>query len=150
MKRSPITSNVPLKRGKALKPRSSKNKYRHRSNERITEWRPCQVCMMLNGGVEELSRPAVATHEVFYNGSAYMRDMSFDYGAQVEACQEHHDLLHKEKEGPIATMLHIYHQERIMYEYEIDHWQFKEIFKKNYLEVVPSPEKNGKTFLKQK
>ena len=112
-------------------PKSGKkhhNKHRHHVNEHLVEWTPCFVCTMENGS--EMARGAYATHEIFHNGSAYMRNLSISYGAQIHVCMMHDKEIH-ESNGVLDRKLKRIFQGKIMAEHNMDLKQWVELFRKS-------------------
>lgn len=107
-----------------------KNKHRHISNKRIAEWTPCFVCTMERG--ENYARGAYAMHEVFHNGSAYMRNLSIQYNAQIPVCMDCDERIHR-SDGILDRYLKEVFQERIMYDYNLSMDEWIKIFYKSYL-----------------
>lgn len=103
------------------KPKRRKgNKNRHISNERITEYIPCNIC----------KAPAVETHEIYY-GDSYLRNTSMKYKAQIKVCKKCHTDIHAGKHQQLKQEF----QYRLMEKHDFTEEEFRRIFYKNYLGV---------------
>lgn len=136
MKRSPLKRGTSqLKRGE-LNKRSKTNKHRPIANIRINhDLGPvlCTVCQWLYG--DEHSRLSCSTHEVYFDGSTYMRNTSRDYKAQEKVCMEHDEEIHR-SDHVLDRRLKEKHQRRIMDEYGITVDEFRNIFNGNWLTEI--------------
>ena len=98
------------------------NKHRHKVNPRIIDYEPCQLCGMY---------PAVITHEIFHNNSAYMRNLSINYHAQLNLCNTCHTNLHN---NPLTEKaIRAEHQQKIMTEHQMSDRQWLGLFYQDYL-----------------
>jgi len=84
---------------------------------------------MLHG--QEFCKPATEWHECFY-GSAYLRNTSMDYGAQIPVCQDHHRQIHAKNHG-IDDRLKVRFQQQIMDNYNMTIEDFIKIFGRSYI-----------------
>lgn len=111
--------------------RKHKNKHSHKTNARFEEWTPCWVCAFLNG--EDMARGAHEKHEIFHNGTAWLRNKCIENGVQVPICMDHHEEIHRSG-GDLDLMIKRHWQEKLMIE---NGWNIKEFvleYGKNYLD----------------
>lgn len=137
MKRSSLNRGSSQLKRSPLNQRSKKNKYRHIANTRINhDLGPvyCTVCMWLTGS-EKTSRLASSTHEVYFNGSSYMRNISREYKAKEEVCMEHDEEIHR-TDHVLDRRLKQRHQRRIMDDYNLTLEEFRDIFNGNWLTEI--------------
>lgn len=91
-------------------PKPTKKKKRgHRTNQRPSEWVPCEIC----------GASSTSTHELFGGSN---RNFSIDNGAQMRLCEVCHKHMHANKEHQAEYRKA--HQRRIMDEkgWSVEDW----------------------------